>query len=332
MNLRHYSSRLRSPVQSAIRPALRTALWLVSIMLPVSFITTLLQYTGLLEVVSVHLHPLCGLIGLRGESALVLLTSAGMTLYSGIAAMQAIPFTMREVTIMALMMLVAHNMIVETAVQRKTGSRALQMVVLRVSGAIVSGMFLNAVLPEDNTVMMHGMVASNLPFAAVMKNWFTGSVFLTLMITCIVVCLNIFQRILTEFGLMDLSTRGMAPLMKPMGLPSAVSFPWIISNVVGLAYGSSILIENRKNEHVSQKDSDLLNHHIALSHSLVEDTLVFVAIGVPVFWITVPRIVLAIISVWLIRGIYSVIHKPPHPEETQRPEHNYAGKNKQDFC
>jgi len=42
---------------------------------------------------------------------------------------------------------------------------------------------------------------------------------------------------------------------------------------------------------------------LAISHSLLEDTMVFVAIGVPVFWITIPRIFLAIVVVWMIRFI-----------------------------
>ena len=311
MNLARYASPRHSPIVKAIGPALRTAMWLISIMLPVSFITTLLQYAGILDTVSGYLHPLCTLIGIRGEGALVLLSSAGMTLYSGIAVMQAIPFTLREVTIMALMMLVAHNMIVETAVQRKTGSNAFRMVALRLAGALVCGLFLNAVLPADNTVVIHGMAASHLPFSAVMKNWLTGSVSLTLLITCIVVCLNVFQKILSESGFMDVLTRWMAPLMKPMGLPAAVSFPWIISNVIGLAYGSSILIENRRSGNISRKDSDLLNHHIAISHSLLEDTLVFMAMGVSAFWITIPRVALAIAVVWGVRASYFILKKEP---------------------
>jgi len=311
MNLNHHASRISKPVTKAVRPALRTAFWLVSIMLPVSFAATLLQYTGVLDVLAFHLQPFFAWMGLRGEGALVILTAAGMTLYSGIAVMQAIPFTMREITIMALMMLVAHNLIVETAVQSKTGSRAVHMVLLRLAGAVACGLFLHAVLPPDDRIMVHGMTAGHLPLSTVLTNWLSGSLMLTLMIVCIVVSLRIFQELLTEYGIMQWSTRLMAPLMKPMGLPATVSFPWIISYVIGLAYGSSTLIEHRRSGELPKRDSDLLNHHIAVSHYLVEDTLVFVALGVSVWWITLPRIALATVVVWGKRAVDSWMKKRP---------------------
>jgi hypothetical protein len=54
---------------------------------------------------------------------------------------------------------------------------------------------------------------------------------------------------------------------------------------------------------LSRKNSDILNYHIAVSHSLLEDTLLFVAIGVCAWWITIPRVILAGIVVWLKRLI-----------------------------
>jgi hypothetical protein len=96
-----------------------------------------------------------------------------------------------------------------------------------------------------------------------------------------------------------------------MGLPATVSFPWIISYVIGLAYASSTLIEHRRSGELPKRDSDLLNHHIAVSHSLVEDTLVFVALGVSVWWITLPRIALATVVVWGKRAVDSWMKKRP---------------------
>ena len=43
---------------------------------------------------------------------------------------------------------------------------------------------------------------------------------------------------------------------------------------------------------------ELLNRSIAICHSLLEDTLLFVAIGAWALWITMPRLVLAAAAVW----------------------------------
>ncbi len=302
--MRNTPYRFANPVRRAIGPALKTALWLLGIMIPVSFLVTLLQHWGVLDMIAQTLEPVCRLFGLRGEAALVLVTSALMNLYSGIAVIQSIPFTSREICIMALMGLLAHNLIVETAVQMKTGSSGLRMVCLRIGGAAVGGLFLHWVLPADDTIVMHGMGSSHLPFMEVMQNWLVGTLWLTFKLICIVVSLNILQRILEEFGVMDILARWVSPLLRPMGLPSNTAFLWIVANVVGLAYGSAVLIEHRKAGKISAGDADLLNHHIALSHSLLEDTSLFLAIGVGLGWITLPRIVLAIIAVWAVRLLH----------------------------
>lgn len=270
-------------------------------MIPVSFSVTLLQHWGALDWMAQALEPVCRLFGLRGEAALVIVTTATMNIYSGIAVIQSIPFTEREIYIMALMGLLAHNLIIETTVQMKTGSKGWRMLCLRLIGAAAGGLFLNWALPENNTVTIHGMTSNHLPFLEVMQHWLMGTLVLTFKLVCIVVSLNILQRILEEFGVMKILARWVSPLLRPMGLSSDTAFLWIVANVVGLAYGAAILIEHRKENKISAKDADLLNHHIALSHSLLEDTSLYLAIGAGLGWITLPRIALAIIAVWMVR-------------------------------
>jgi len=202
--------------------------------------------------------------------------------------------------------LLAHNLIVETLVQMKTGSNGLRMVSLRLAGVVVGGLFLNWVLPADDTVVMHGMVSNRLPFVELMQNWLVGTLWLTFKLVCIVVSLNILQRILDEFGVLKILARWVAPLLRPLGLPASTSFLWIVANIIGLGYGAAILIEHRKENKISAEDADLLNHHIALSHSHLEDTALYVAIGVGLVWITLPRIALAAIAVWAAKKLRKV--------------------------
>jgi hypothetical protein len=86
--------------------------------------------------------------------------------------------------------------------------------------------------------------------------------------------------------------------MRVFGLPDDAAFLWVVSNTLGLAYGAGVLKREVADGNLSREHGDLLNHHIAVSHSLLEDTLLFVALGVPALWITVPRIVLAMLAVW----------------------------------
>ena len=88
--------------------------------------------------------------------------------------------------------------------------------------------------------------------------------------------------------------------MAVFGLPRSTSFLWIISNVVGLTYGGAALVDEIRRGAISREDSRL-NAHVAISHSLLEDTAIFYSIGVGLFWLLVPRIILAICTVWIIR-------------------------------
>ncbi len=65
-----------------------------------------------------------------------------------------------------------------------------------------------------------------------------------------------------------------------------------------LAYGEGIIIDHVERGRLSTRHADILNAHIAVSHSLLEDTLLFVAVGASLFWITVPRVLLAGAVVW----------------------------------
>jgi len=290
---------------TSLKPAFKTIRWLLSIMIPVSFAVMLLDYSGFLFWLAGYTGPFVNLLGLRGESALVLLSSGLLNIYSAVATIQSISFTGREITILALMCLISHNLIVETAVQKRTGSSALWMVLLRILAAIAGGFLLNYLLPGEpysgsDKVLQHIPV----PFIAIFKPWLGSTIWLITKAIFIIIGLNFLQRLMDEFSITLLLSNIMSPVLKLFGLPSQASFMWLIANIIGLAWGSAILIEQSEQGKISRQEANLLNHHIAISHSLLEDTLMFVAIGVSAGWIIFPRLFLAFISVWTFRIIF----------------------------
>jgi len=134
-----------------------------------------------------------------------------------------------------------------------------------------------------------------------LKTWAIGAGSLTIKVIVIVTALMILQRLLEEFKIMDALAKIFAPVMTVMGLSKNSSFLWFVANIIGLTYGSAILIEQVEAGKITRKEARMLNNHLAISHSLLEDTLIFVAIGVPILWITFPRVLLAIIVVWILR-------------------------------
>jgi len=66
----------------------------------------------------------------------------------------------------------------------------------------------------------------------------------------------------------------------------------------GLAYGAGVLIAEARAGHVDKDALVRLNLSLGISHSLIEDTFLFVAIGASLFWVLVPRMVAAALMVW----------------------------------
>jgi hypothetical protein len=229
-----------------------------------------------------------------------------INLYSAIATMAELSLDLREVTILALMGLTAHNFLVEIAVLSSGSSNAARMTILRLLGALLVGVALGRILPESLSAELPafglgigvGVDPTGSTFGGAVAGWAVSAGQLVARVALIVVLLMIGEQLLRDYGVTGWLSRRSRPLMRVFGLPDNVAFLWAVSNTLGLAYGAGVLRRELKGGEISERDGDLFCHHVALSHSLLEDTLLFVGLGVPALWLIVPRLVLAIVAVW----------------------------------
>src|SRR5690554_7667760 len=132
-------------------PALRksgpTTLWLLKIILPISLLVRFLDYFGVIALMADYLDPLFNYMGLPGSTAIFFMTSIFLPLYAPLAIITSMSITLRELTILALMCQISHNLPVESAIQAKTGTSFWAMTLLRISMSIVVGLTLNLILP-----------------------------------------------------------------------------------------------------------------------------------------------------------------------------------------
>jgi len=304
LHLKSTANRLYSSTLTALQKSRKTTWWLLKLILPISLTVSFLQYWGVIAWIATYLKPIFSLIGLPGESAVVFITSLFVPLYGPIAVISTLPLTIREITIMAIMCLITHNLFMETAIQKKTGSSAVALLILRPVMSFIAAFGLNLVLPE-HIGAIHA-VHKSVAFGSVgdmLLNWIQTAGYLSLKIAIIVSGLMILQSILKEFNILPIISKVFAPFMRVMGLTDESSFLWFVAQTLGLTYGSAVMLEEVENKEITPYSANLLNFHIAINHSLLEDTLLFVAIGVPIGWITIPRIILAMIVVWCLRLI-----------------------------
>lgn len=299
--------RLYKCFRLALPRSLSICLWLLKVMLPISLAVRILQYLGVIDWLATYLAPLFSYIGLSGDSAFVFLTSIFLPLYPTIAVMTTLTLTLREATILAVMCLVSHNLPVEGSVAHKTGSPFGRIVAFRIGMSFVAAVVLNVLLPHsDAPFTFLASTTAVTSWSMLLGQWLTSSLGLTLTIVLIVTALMVLQRVLEEFGWMHRIAHSLAPLMRLFGLPAGCSLLWLTGNVVGMAYGAAIMIDEVEQGRLARSEANLVNHHLGVSHSLLEDTMLFVAMGISFWWIFFTRLILAMIAVWTMRGINRV--------------------------
>ena len=292
--------RVVNTIQSAVPSALRTAWWMIRLTVLISFGVEVLRYLGVVAWTSDALSPVFEWVGLPGEASLAYITGYFGNIYSAIAVIASLQLDVRSLTILAVMALCSHNMLIETAVQKKTGSSFWRMMVMRTLSAVILGFVLNLLMPASlaDTRIGSGTPVHDLTILEQFRMWALNTGYLVVRMLLIIVSLSVVQRLLSEFGVIRWLSKLLRPLLYVFGLPGKTSFLWIVANFLGLAYGAAVMIEETEQGKISRRDADLLNHHIGVSHSNLEDLLLFFAIGGLFWWMLLPRLCWAIVLVW----------------------------------
>ena len=288
-------------VKEVLPKTFRTCLWLVEITVLVSIGILFLKYFNILPWFSKLISPVFNLAGLPGEAAVSYVTGYFVNVYSAIAVMVTLELDIRAITILSVMVLCSHNMITETAIQKKTGSSAIRMVFIRTFSAFFLGFILNLVMPGEmvsHSVQSH---LANLPFMDMLKEWFNSTITVVIKMVVLIFTLSILQSLLSEFGVIRLISKFLRPVLKVFGLPAKTSFLWIVANFLGLGYGAAVMFEEYESGKINKKDIDLLNHHIAVSHSNLEDVILLGSIGAMALWLLFSRWFMSFLLVWEFR-------------------------------
>jgi len=268
----------------------------------ISFAMMLLKYFNILPYVSDAIGPVFRYFGLPGSAALAYLSGYFINVYSAMAVMSTLALDARELTILSTMVLCSHSMILETAVLKKTGVSGVRMIIVRTLSALFLGWFLNLILPEGSGEVVTAAVArEQLTFWLTLRDWLWSTFKLVLLITIIIYILNIVQRLLYEFGVIAMISKFLKPLMLFFGLPPKTAFLWIVANIIGLAYGAAAMLDEIARDKLERRDVLLINTHISISHSNLEDLILLTALGAVGWIMLLIRWAMSMVLVWELR-------------------------------
>ncbi len=296
-------------VKSVLPSTGKTCLWLVKLTVGVSFAIMFLKYFNILPWISDILTPVFNSIGLPGEAAFPFVTGYFVNVYAAISVAVAFDFDARALTILSTMVLCAHNMITETAVQKKTGTSAVRIVVVRTISAFTLAFFLNKLLPGGAMGDFSGGYGQRPEFIVLFKEWLVSTIAVVVKMTVLIYSLAILQKILAEYGVIRWLSKFLKYPLAFFGLPARTSFLWIVANTLGLAYGAAVMIEEVESGKVTKRDVDLLNSHIAISHSNFEDLLLLTALGATWYVMLFSRWIGSFVLVWELRMEYYIKDK-----------------------
>lgn len=293
---------------------LETTWTLGKIIFPITLIVTMLSYTSVFHLVANFLTPFMSWIGLSGEVAIPLVLGNLLNLYAGIGAVLSLDLTVKEVFIFSVMVSFSHNLFIETAVAAKVGIRMSIVVLIRVGLAILSGLFINLFWQGGADRATYGFIQTESQQEAssiwgIVLEGMTSATTGILSIAAIVIPIMIFIQLMKEKNGLHYIVKGMRPLTKFIGVKENTSMTLAAGLLFGLAYGAGVMIQAAKEDDVSKKDLYLVFTFLIACHAIVEDTLLFVPLGIPVLPLLLFRFFTAIVLTATVSFVWSRLEK-----------------------
>ena len=276
------------------------------VMIPVVLGVKVLQELGAVPYLAMPLAPLMALVGLPPEMGLVWATALVNNLYSAIIVFMTLgapPLTQAQMTVLATLILVAHNLPVELGIARKSGARLRFQIVARFGGALVLGMLLHAAYSATGTLQGPAVVLFTAPAAAAapsLWSWAVGETWKLISIAGIITALMALMRLLAAVGAIDLLNRLLRPVLRLIGIGPAASGITVAGLTLGVAYGGGLIIHEAKSGRVDKRDVFFSLTLMGLCHSLIEDTLLMAMLGAQLSGILWARLVFALLATALL--------------------------------
>jgi len=288
----------------------RAFLKLMLIVAPVYTAVTILKYTPVIRVFAEFMAPLMRHFGLPGEAALSIIIGNVVNLYAGLGAITALKITTDQLTVLSLMLLLSHSQILETAVFFQIKAKWWLLWAIRLAVSLLAGVGLSRLVVKTGAAgtgdaarlaelaqMHYG------GFVPALANWARGLADTGIKMLLVLVAIFILLELGKRYGILEKTLRAIGTVTRVIGLKPEAGMPWLAGNVFGIVFGAGVVIETAREGKLDAKQVTLVATFLALCHGLFEDTAIFLVLGANMFWILVPRIVLAVAVTWILSRV-----------------------------
>jgi hypothetical protein len=311
-------------LKRGLKVGLETTWTLGKVIFPITLFVTILSQTPVMDWLVILLTPLMGLIGLPGEAAIPLVIGNFSNLYAAIGAILSLDLTVKHVFILAVMLSFSHNIFIESTVAAKVGIKVWVVLTVRLGLAIISAVVISLVWNGGNEPAEYGLVPQQ--SEAVTGIWniilhgLQQGFFGIVQLAAIVIPLMIFIQFMKDLHFIDYFSKWMSPVTRLLGMEKNTSTTLAAGLVFGLAYGAGVMLQAVKEDGVSKRDLYLVFIFLVGCHAVIEDTLIFVPLGIPIWPLLLIRLGVATLITVIVAPVLNRINWDMKELELQEKE------------
>jgi spore maturation protein SpmB len=291
--------------------------WLLArIMVPIAIMAEALTRMGAIEAIAPAFSPVMHALGLPAELGLAWLTAMLVGIWGAIPLVFSLvspsSLSVADITVFSALILFAHGLPVEQKIIQQAGPGMIATTFLRVAGGLLYAFLLHRLCAAT------GWLSAPLdpvwiPMSAAPDcyEFFLGLAETMIWMFVVLVLLSWGLEILRATGILALLMKTLSPALRLVGIRGEAEHLTAVGLFLGISYGAGLLIREARSGAVSPRQVFLSCVFMGFAHSVIEDTLVVMALGADVLGVLAGRMVFALVAIAAIAALLRRV-----PDET----------------
>jgi Fe2+ transport system protein B len=130
----------------------------------------------------------------------------------------------------------------------------------------------------------------------IIREILTNSVRITLLVTAVIIPLMLGLALLRDSRLLDRAAGFLQPAMRRLTLSNNAAYPLLAGLFLGIIFGSGVILAFARDGSLTKRDLMLVLVFLGICHSIIEDTVVFMALGANGWVLISARFLLAAVA------------------------------------
>ena len=179
------------------------------------------------------------------------------------------------------------------------------MTLLRIGCAFLFGYGLHKIFSGGDWLQQPNVLTWSLHMNdETFMGWVWGELRNLVTIFVILFGLLLLIKVLNRIGMNEVLGRLLRPLLLLLGIGKDATTITIVGMTLGIAFGGGLIIREAHRGHMEKKDIFFSLALMGLSHALIEDTLLMMALGGHLYGLLLGRLIFTIIFIFLlVKGV-----------------------------